>query len=107
MVAGAEHGQQPLHELEAVLGGARVVEGDALLQLGGLGVGEDEGVGEEGPLVVGPQVGEVNVGVDGDAEAQAVALPAAGAEVGARDLEGLEGGIIKLHINIKNINSKN
>ena len=55
--------EQALHVLLILVVGLDVPEGDGSILAVNLGEGVDHGVGEEGPLVVGADVGEVNEGI--------------------------------------------
>ena len=61
-----------------------VPEGDGRVLSVWLGVGVHHRVGEVGPLVVRPDVGKVDEGVDGECNAQGTALP--GARCGMADV---------------------
>ena len=75
VLASRGHGQQALDMLLILVIGLDVPEGDGGVGAVRLGVRIDHRVGEKGPLVVWPDVGKIDEGVDGESDAQGAALP--------------------------------
>ena len=74
----AGHPQQALDVLLVLVPCLGVPEGDGRVLPVRLLVHVDDGLGEVGPPIVGPDVGEVDEGVDGEGYAQGTALPGTG-----------------------------